>query len=99
MALQALLARGTFDAVLARIQLPQRSGLQVLAVARSHGIHVPFVLVQSIQQPMLRVFVSESTTKSMLATRSVNAENLCQLMIRLLARTCERLGTRAVRLP
>lgn len=85
---QSLIDRSSWDAVVARTQLPRRSGLQVLAAARARGEMVPFVLVHSLHQPLMRVFVNEVGGGSVLATRTLNAQNLRQLLIRLMARSC-----------
>lgn len=86
--LQQLLDAVPVDLVLTRSQLPRRTGLQVLAQRRANGVPTPFIIVHSFHQPLLRVFVSESSGQSVLATRTVNAENLTDLVIRLVRPTC-----------
>jgi CheY-like chemotaxis protein len=87
-ALQQLLDAVPVDLVLTRSQLPRRTGLQVLAHQRANGNATPFIVVHSFHQPLLRVFVSESASQSVLATRTVNADNLTDLVIRLVRPTC-----------
>lgn len=86
--LQKLLEATTVNLVLTRSQLPRRTGLQVLAQQRANGKGTPFIVVHSFHQPLLRVFVSESASQSILATRTVNADNLTDLVIRLVRPTC-----------
>lgn len=86
--LQALLAERSIDLVVTRSQLPRKSGLQVLAQQRAKASPIPFIVVHSFHQPLLRVFVSDTNSQSVLATRTVNADNLAALVIRLVRPTC-----------
>jgi CheY-like chemotaxis protein len=74
--LESLLEReGPFDLVITSSQLPQQSGLQVLARARARGVVTPFVVVTSIHQFLLRVFVSDAEG-TVLSSRVVDGDNL-----------------------
>jgi len=66
---------GPFDLVITSSQLPVQSGLQVLARARGRGVSTPFVVVTSIHQCLLRVFVSDAEG-TVLSSRVVDGDNL-----------------------
>ncbi len=82
--LAQLLADRQIDLVVTRSQLPRRSGVQVLAQQRARGHSLPFILVHSLQQPLMRIFVSDSRSRAVLAARTVDAANLAALVSRLL---------------
>lgn len=67
-----------FDLVITNAQLPSLSGLQVLARARAHGVPSPFIVVASVHDTLVRVFVSEATG-AVLSSRVVDLENLAEL--------------------
>ncbi len=74
--LEALLERkGPFDLVITSSQLPAQSGLSVLARARARGVSTPFVVVTSIHQFLLRVYVSDAEG-TVLSSRVVDGDNL-----------------------
>jgi CheY-like chemotaxis protein len=85
--LEALLQdEGPFDLVITDAQLPGgRSGLQVLARLRASGQTTPFIVVTSIQQSMLRVFISDAEG-TVLSSRVVDPQNLVALASSLLQR-------------
>lgn len=71
----ALLSRGPFQLVVANAKLPEPSALQVLARIRRVGIRTPFIVVSSVHQNHLRVFVSDSEG-TVLSSRMVDSNNL-----------------------
>jgi CheY-like chemotaxis protein len=76
-----------FDLVITSAQLPGgRSGLQVLARLRSSGSTTPFIVVTSIHQESLRVFVSDAEG-TVLSSRVVDPQNLVGLAASLMPRT------------
>lgn len=75
----ALLSRGPFQLVVANAKLPEPSALQVLARVRRAGIRTPFIVVSSVHQNHLRVFVSDSEG-TVLSSRMVDANNLTVLL-------------------
>lgn len=82
--LEELLEReGPFDLVVTSSQLPVQSGLQVLARARSRGLLTPFVVLTSIHQYLMRVFVSDAEG-TVLSSRVVDGDNLRTLAARLI---------------
>ena len=78
--------KGPFDLVITNAQLPAQSGLQVLARARAQGKMTPFIVVTSIYQTLLRVFVSDAEG-TVLSSRMVDGENLTVLASTLIARS------------
>ena len=74
----ALLSGNTFDLVVTSAQLNGRSGLQVLARARSLKLGVPFIVVTSLHGHLARVMVSDSATQT-LTSRMVDRGNLATL--------------------
>lgn len=75
----ALLSRGPFQLVVANAKLPEPSALQVLARIRRAGIRTPFIVVSSVHQNHLRVFVSDSEG-TVLSSRMVDSNNLAVLL-------------------
>jgi DNA-binding NtrC family response regulator len=75
----ALISRGPFQLVVASAKLPEPSALQVLARVRRVGIKTPFIVVSSVHQNHLRVFVSD-TEGTVLSSRMVDADNLTMLV-------------------
>ncbi len=69
---------GPFDLVITNAQLPVQSGLQVLARCRAVGVRTPFIVVTSVHQPLLRVFVSDAEG-TVLSSRMVDNDNLATL--------------------
>ncbi len=69
---------GPFDLVITDAQLPVRSGLQVLARCRTDGVRTPFIVIQSVHQLLLRVFVSDAEG-TVLSSRMVDGDNLASL--------------------
>jgi DNA-binding response OmpR family regulator len=86
-ALEALLENeGPFDLAIANAQLPgARSALEVLARLRARGSAIPFIVVTSVHQSMLRIFVS-SAEGTVLSSRVVDPQNLVALAESLLPR-------------
>lgn len=82
----ALIARGPFHVVVASAKLPEPSALQVLARVRRVGIKTPFIVVSSVHQNHLRVFVSD-TEGTILSSRMVDANNLAMLVTSLIDAT------------
>lgn len=72
---QMLRHEGPFDLVITNAQLPVQSGLQVLARCRADGVRTPFIVVTSVHQLLLRVFVSDAEG-TVLSSRMVDSENL-----------------------
>lgn len=88
--LESMLDRdGPFDLVVTSSQLPIQSGLSVLARARSRGVLTPFVVVTSVHQYLLRVFVSDADG-TVLSSRLVDGENLRSLASSLMQRARSR---------
>jgi DNA-binding response OmpR family regulator len=84
--LQRLLEQeGPFDLVVTGANLPDRTGLGVLAHARALHIRTPFVVVVSARAPRLRIMVSDST-ENVLSSRVVDPENLVSLATALMRR-------------
>jgi CheY-like chemotaxis protein len=78
---------GPFDLVITNAQLPGgRSGLQVLARLRSSGSPTPFIVLTSIHNESLRVFVSDAEG-TVLSSRVVDPQNLVGLAASLMPRT------------
>ncbi len=80
----ALLAQGPFHLVVASAKLPEPSALQVLARIRRVGIRTPFIVISSVHQNHLRVFVSD-TEGTVLSSRMVDANNLTTMLTSLMA--------------
>jgi CheY-like chemotaxis protein len=74
---------GPFDLVIASSTLPVRSGLSVLARARSRGVATPFIVVTSVHGNLLRIFVSDSAG-TVLSSRVVDGDNLRNLALSLI---------------
>lgn len=72
---QLLERQGPFDLVITSSQLPLQSGLSVLARVRGRGVATPFVVVTSVHQFLLRVFVSDAEG-TVLSSRVVDGDNL-----------------------
>lgn len=69
---------GPYDLVICRALLGARSGLQVLARARSAGKRASFIVYSSLDGPWLRVFVSDAES-TVLSSRVVSLEGVAQL--------------------
>ena len=77
--LERVLGReGPFDLVVSAAQLPDKTGLCVLADARATGITAPFVVVVAAYYPRLRVLVSQ-TGGNVLSSRMLDQNNLVAL--------------------
>jgi DNA-binding response OmpR family regulator len=74
---------GPFDLVITAAQLPIQSGLQVLARARSRGVMTPFVVMTSVHESLLRIFVSDAEG-TVLSSRVVDRDNLRSLALSLI---------------
>lgn len=84
--LEALLREdGPFDLVITSSQLPGQSGLQVLARLRARGESTPFIVVTSIHESLMRVFVSDAEG-TVLSSRMVDPQNLVALASSLMPR-------------
>ena len=70
--------QGPFDLVVCRALLGARSGLQVLAKARSGGRRASFIVYSSLDTAWLRVFVSDAES-TVLSSRVVSLEGLSEL--------------------
>jgi DNA-binding NarL/FixJ family response regulator len=75
--------QGPYDLVVCRALLGARSGLQVLARARSAGQRASFIVYSSLDGPWLRVFVSDAES-TVLSSRVVSLEGVAQLAAGLL---------------
>ena len=80
---------GPFDLVITNAQLSSPSGLQVLARARAQGSMTPFIVVTSINQALMRVFVSDAEG-TVLSSRVVDSENLGVLVSMLISRQASK---------
>jgi len=69
---------GPFDLVACRALLGSRSGLQVLAKARSNGQRAAFIVYSSLESMWLRVFVSDAES-TVLSSRVVSIDGLAEL--------------------
>jgi DNA-binding NarL/FixJ family response regulator len=69
---------GPFDLVVCRALLGARSGLQVLAKARSEGKRASFIVYSSLDTAWLRVFVSDAQ-HTVLSSRVVSLDGLSEL--------------------
>jgi CheY-like chemotaxis protein len=69
---------GPHDLVVCRALLGARSGLQVLARARTAGKRASFIVYSSLDGPWLRVFVSDAEN-TVLSSRVVSLEGVAQL--------------------
>jgi CheY-like chemotaxis protein len=69
---------GPFDLVVCRALLGARSGLQVLAKARSGGRRASFIVYSSLDAAWLRVFVSDAES-TVLSSRVVSLDGLSEL--------------------
>jgi len=69
---------GPYDLVVCRALLGPRSGLKVLARARSGGSRASFILYTSLDGAWLRIFVSDMV-KTVLSSRVVSLEGLASL--------------------
>ncbi len=78
---------GPYDLVVCRALLGQRSGLQVLARARSGGSRASFIVYTSLDGAWLRVFVSD-VENTVLSSRVVSLEGLAHLAGGLLELNC-----------
>ena len=84
--LESLLrAEGPFHLVITNAKLPSQSGVEILARARSSGNRTPFIVVTSIQERLLRVYVSDAEG-TVLSSRVLDADNLGVLVATLLKR-------------
>jgi len=79
---ETLLDQGPFDLIFTHNQLQKRSGLQVLARARSLKETIPFIIVLSLHGPLLRVMVSDTTAQT-LSSRMLDRQNLAALAVAL----------------
>lgn len=70
--------KASYDLVVCRALLGARSGLQVLARARSRGRRASFIVYSSLEGPWLRVFVSDSGA-TVLSSRVVSLAGLAEL--------------------
>jgi len=85
--LEALLrGDGPFHLVLTNARLPSQSGVEILARARSSGNRTPFIVVTSIQERQLRVYVSDAEG-TVLSSRVLDTDHLAVLVSTLLKRT------------
>lgn len=71
-------AKGPHDLVVCRAVLGARSGLQVLAKARSSGRRASFIIYSSLDGPWLRVFVSD-VDAMVLSSRVVSLDGFSHL--------------------
>ena len=69
---------GPYDLVVCKALMGQRSGLQVLARARSGGSRASFIVYTSLEGACLRVFVSD-VESTVLSSRVVSLEGLAHL--------------------
>lgn len=69
---------GPYDLVVCRALLGPRSGLKVLAKARSGGSRASFILYTSLDGAWLRIFVSD-VANTVLSSRIVSLEGLASL--------------------
>lgn len=69
---------GPYDLVVCKALLGRRSGLQVLAKARSGGSRASFIVYTSLDGAWLRVFVSD-VDHTVLSSRVVSLEGLAHL--------------------
>jgi DNA-binding response OmpR family regulator len=84
--LESLLrAQGPFHLVVTNARLPTQSGVEILARARSNGNRTPFIVVTSVQERLLRVYVSDAEG-TVLSSRVLDADNLGVLVSTLLKR-------------
>ena len=75
---RALHGDGPFHLVVTSVSLPDKTGLEVLAQARSLRICTPFLLVVGVKRPHIRVLVSNDSG-DVLSTRFVDERNLVAL--------------------
>jgi CheY-like chemotaxis protein len=80
---------GPFSLVITSGRLRLRSGLSVLARARSRGTTTPFIVVASVHGALLRVFVSNAEG-TVLSSRLVDGDNLRNLALNLIETTGRR---------
>lgn len=78
---------GPYDLVVCRALIGRRSGLQVLARARSGGSRSSFIVYPSLDGAWLRVFVSD-VESTVLSSRVVSLEGLAHLAGGLLELNC-----------
>jgi len=84
--LEALLrSQGPFQLVVTNARLPNQSGVEILARARSSGDRTPFIVVTSFQQRMMRLYVSDAEG-TVLSSRVLDADKLAVLVSTLLKR-------------
>ena len=83
---RAVLEQGPFDLVVSNSRLPGQSGLQVLARVRQAGVTTPFIILASLHEHSLRVFVSDGDG-IVLSSRMVNADNFATLAADLIAKS------------
>jgi CheY-like chemotaxis protein len=69
---------GPHDLVVCKALMGARSGLQVLARARTAGKRASFIVYSSLDGPWLRVFVSDAES-TVLSSRVVSLEGVAQL--------------------
>jgi PleD family two-component response regulator len=69
---------GLYDLVVCRALIGPRSGLKVLAKARSGGSRASFILYTSLDGAWLRIFVSD-VENTVLSSRVVSLEGLANL--------------------
>ena len=75
---EALFMNDAYDLVVCRALLGPRSGLKVLARARSGGSRASFILYTSLDGAWLRIFVSDMAN-TVLSSRVVSLEGLANL--------------------
>jgi DNA-binding response OmpR family regulator len=80
---KALENSGPYQLVITSAHLPDKTGLGVLAHARSLRIETPFLVIVSGQRPMVRIMVSDGTG-DVLSSRVVNGANLVALSAQLM---------------
>ena len=80
---EALGRDGPYQLVITSAHLPDKTGLGVLAHARSHQIQTPFLVLVSGQRPMVRIMVSDGSG-DVLSSRVVNGANLVALSSQLM---------------
>ena len=85
---QTLRQHGPFDLVVTSSQLPQQSGLQVLARLRQGGVSTPFLVLTASPGRSTRVFVSDGADQ-VLSSRVVDGKGLVRLAASLLSSTPE----------
>jgi DNA-binding response OmpR family regulator len=82
---------GGADLVITNAQLPEHSGLQVLARCRAHDSTVPFIVFTAFPDDCMRVFVSDADG-TVLSSRVVDARAMTALAASLVDPTRARHG-------